>query len=167
MPEYKGRVKCAMTRLLMRPANLVLLLIVFDGGFTSAQDSRPNRIANPSPAVPTAWLTLAERSGFRKTPRYDEVVGYCKRLADASEWIDYQSFGMSPEGRSLPLVIVSKDRLFTPAAAQMRGQVALDDTLSKVQNIFEEKHMAVIVEGNDIVGIIGEIDMVQFLASKS
>ena len=53
------------------------------------------------------------------------------------------------------------------AATEMRGQVSLDDPLSKVQGIFEDKHMAVIVEDNEIVGIIGEIDMVGFLASKS
>ena len=53
------------------------------------------------------------------------------------------------------------------AATDLDGQVALDDPLSKVQRIFEEKNMAVVFEGSEIVGIIGEIDMVEYLAAKS
>ncbi len=55
----------------------------------------------------------------------------------------------------------------TKAATELRGHVSIDDPLSKVQKIFDDKHMAVVIEGNEIVGIIGEIDMVAFLAAKS
>jgi murein tripeptide amidase MpaA len=63
------------------------------------------------------WLTLYEKSNFLQTPRYEETISYCKRLAKASPWVRYTSFGKTPQGRDLPLVILSKERAFTPAEA--------------------------------------------------
>jgi cystathionine beta-synthase len=60
----------------------------------------------------------------------------------------------------------SEDAVIT-VATDLRGQVGFDDPLSKVQRVFDEKLMAVVVEGREIVGIIGEIDMVEYLAAKS
>ncbi|MER3522881.1 MAG: hypothetical protein C4326_02135, partial [Ignavibacteria bacterium] len=68
------------------------------------------------------WLTPYERSGFVRTPRYDETVAYCTRMAAASPWVHYTSFGVSPQGRALPLVILSKERLFDPRSAQASGK---------------------------------------------
>ena len=67
-------------------------------------------------------LTFYELSGYRKTPRYAETIDYCKRLAKASPWVKYRSFGVSPQGRELPLVIVSKERAFTPVRAAATGK---------------------------------------------
>lgn len=53
------------------------------------------------------------------------------------------------------------------AASELHGQVVLDDPLSRVQKVFEDKHVAVVVKDREIVGIIGEIDMVEYLAAKS
>jgi len=44
------------------------------------------------------WKTYYEKSGYLETPRYDETVEYCKRLASASPWAEFQSFGTSPQG---------------------------------------------------------------------
>jgi hypothetical protein len=63
------------------------------------------------------WTTEFERSGGDKTPRYDETLAYCRRLEGASRWIRVTSFGTSPQGRKLPLVILSKERAFDPATA--------------------------------------------------
>jgi murein tripeptide amidase MpaA len=63
------------------------------------------------------WKTYYEKSNYLKTPRYAETIEYCKRLAVASPWVRYESFGKSPQGRDLPLVILSKDKAFTPTAA--------------------------------------------------
>jgi hypothetical protein len=43
-------------------------------------------------------------------------------LDSASSWVRLASFGRSPQGRVLPLVIVSRDRAFTPAAARRTGK---------------------------------------------
>ncbi len=79
--------------------------------------------------VPKKWLTDYERSGRVRTPRYDETMAYARRLQEASPWIRVESFGRSPEGRDLPLIIVSKDRAFTPRAAAKTGK-----TIVLVQN---------------------------------
>ncbi|MCI0447102.1 M14 family metallopeptidase [bacterium] len=64
------------------------------------------------------WLIRAERTSFQETSRYDETVDYCKKLMAASPWIHYTTFGKSPEGRDLPLVIASREQLFTSEAAR-------------------------------------------------
>ncbi len=70
-------------------------------------------------AQPSAkkWLTDYELSGYKRTPRYAETMAYARRLEKASPWIHVESFGRSPEGRDLPLIIASKERAFTPSAA--------------------------------------------------
>ncbi|MBU0719413.1 MAG: hypothetical protein KJ749_14290 [Planctomycetes bacterium] len=86
----------------------------------AAEPLDPQTLPNPSRDVPAEWLTTAERTEFRQTPRYDETIEYCRRLANASDWIDLQSFGVSPEGRDLALVIASSDRAFTSAGDARR-----------------------------------------------
>ena len=60
-------------------------------------------------------LTYYELSGGKRTPRYNETIDYCLQLADASPMIHYTTFGVSPQGRDLPLLIVDKDGLTNPA----------------------------------------------------
>ncbi|KAA3610479.1 MAG: peptidase M14 [Calditrichaeota bacterium] len=55
------------------------------------------------------WKTYYEKSGFKETPHYAETIEYCKRLADASPMITYTTFGVSPQGRDLPLLIIDKN----------------------------------------------------------
>ena len=89
------------------------------------QPAETEQLKLPSANVPDEWLTLAERTAFVQTPRYDETVAYCRRLAAASPWLDYRSFGRSPEGRELPLMIASKDGAFTPEAARSAGRLVV------------------------------------------
>jgi Zinc carboxypeptidase len=72
--------------------------------------------------VPDAWRTHAERSNYRTTPNYQETLDYCRRLQSASPWVKLITYGTSGQGRSLPLLIVSKDRAFTPEAARRTGK---------------------------------------------
>ena len=53
------------------------------------------------------------------------------------------------------------------AAKPMQGEVALGDPLSKVQRIFDEENIAVVVDGERVIGIISKIDVVEFLAARS
>jgi hypothetical protein len=71
----------------------------------------------PQP-VPEPFLTVAERSDFRATSSYDETMDLLRRLAAESPHLHVTSFGTSGEGRPLPLVVLSKERAFTPEAAQ-------------------------------------------------
>lgn len=73
---------------------------------------------NDTPAAPPDWRTVAERTDYRETATYDETVAYCKRLEAASPLVHYTTFGTSPEGRPLPLLVLARDRAFTPEAAR-------------------------------------------------
>jgi len=80
-------------------------------------------LVSPSTNVPTEWLTTVEQSQFRKTPRYDETMAYCRRMADASPWVEYRSIGTSPEGRDMPVLIISSSNAFDPERAHADGKV--------------------------------------------
>jgi hypothetical protein len=82
-----------------------------------------------SQSIPGKWLTYYEQSGFKKTPRYDETMRYCRRLEKASPWIKVKTFGKSPEGRDLILVVASKDGVFDPKKA-----LKTDKAILLVQN---------------------------------
>jgi hypothetical protein len=73
--------------------------------------------------LPDQWRTRAERTDHEETGRYDEAVDFCRRLAAASPHAHFTSFGISGEGRALPLLILSKDRAFTPSAAAQSGKL--------------------------------------------
>jgi murein tripeptide amidase MpaA len=73
---------------------------------------------NPMPPVPPEWLTHAEKTDYRETPRYDATIEYSRRLDQASRLIKYESFGKSGEGRDLPLLLAAEGETFTPEAAR-------------------------------------------------
>jgi hypothetical protein len=52
-------------------------------------------------------LTYYEKSGYTSTPGYEETIQYAKTLANKSNLITYTTFGESPQGRQLPLLIIS------------------------------------------------------------
>jgi murein tripeptide amidase MpaA len=62
------------------------------------------------------WATPAERSGFTRTPRYDETVGWLKKLVADAPQLQLIPLGQSPEGRVLWMVAASQQRSFTPGA---------------------------------------------------
>ena len=52
------------------------------------------------------------------------------------------------------------------AASCLEGQVKMDDSLSAVQRVFDEHNVAVVIEQEDVVGVISKIDVVEFLAAR-
>lgn len=52
------------------------------------------------------------------------------------------------------------------AAKDLHGQVAVNDPLTKVQSIFDDNNVAVVVDESHVVGVISKIDVVQFLAAR-
>ena len=76
----------------------------------------------PAIATDDPRITLAERSGFVETGRYDEVVALCDTFArlhaDAVRCIE---FGTSPEGRPMQALIASRSGALDPAAAHAAG----------------------------------------------
>uniref|UniRef100_A0A832MK83 Peptidase M14 n=1 Tax=Eiseniibacteriota bacterium TaxID=2212470 RepID=A0A832MK83_UNCEI len=72
--------------------------------------------------VPPYWQTWAERTGYRQTSDHDATMRYVRQIEAGSRWVKVEIFGRSAQGRELPLVIVSKDRAFTPEAARATGK---------------------------------------------
>lgn len=105
-------------------SSLAAILFLF-GGFNILIFMQNTQAQSESKGVPADWQTYAEKSDYRQTPRYAETVAFSKKLAAASDWIVYKSFGKSGEGRDLPLLIASKDKTFTPEAARKKGKAII------------------------------------------
>lgn len=69
------------------------------------------------------WTTDYERSSYTRSPDYAATIDYCRRLSDASPWVEYTTFGVSPQGRDLPLLVVDRGGHFTPEAVRASGNV--------------------------------------------
>ena len=78
-----------------------------------------------SKAQDNTLTTFYEKSGYKETPSYDETVAYCKQLDQASPFILYTTFGTSPQGRKLPLLIIDGEGQFDPASARRSGKLVL------------------------------------------
>ncbi len=72
---------------------------------------------------PDRWITRFEASGGTETPRYDETVAFCQKLATSSPAITWSTFGKSAQGRDLPLLIIDRDGLNDPGAIRQRGRI--------------------------------------------
>lgn len=71
------------------------------------------------------FITPYEKSGYMETPRYAETLAYCQSLAKASPMIHYTTFGTSPLGRDLPLLIIDKNGNHTPERIRQSGNAVL------------------------------------------
>ncbi len=91
----------------------------------SMQNSYAAELTSPSVNVPSEWRTTVEKTQFRKTPRYDETLAYCKRLAEASPWVEYRSIGQSPEGRDILVLVVSSSGAFDPKSIHADGKAVV------------------------------------------
>lgn len=76
-------------------------------------------------AQDTTFQTFYEKSQFLKTPGYAETIEFCKKLDIASPILHYTTFGKSPEGRDLPLLIADRNGNFTPEAVRKSGNAVL------------------------------------------
>ncbi len=100
----------------------ITLLLICLNGVTYAQSKL---LESPSKNVPDIWQTKVELTDFRETPRYDETIAYYQRIAAESPWVKIESFGTSPQGRDLPLVIVAKDETFNSDTAHAKGKLVV------------------------------------------
>ena len=70
-----------------------------------------------------ALRTVAERSDYRATARYDDVMAWCRAFARATPNARLTELGRTAEGRSIPLVIVADPPVQTPAEAARSGKL--------------------------------------------
>ncbi len=52
------------------------------------------------------------------------------------------------------------------SAKTLEGKVSIDDPLTRVQTVFDENNVAVVVSDGKVAGIISKIDVVEFLAAR-
>ena len=69
-----------------------------------------------------ALKTVAERSEYRATARYDEVAAWCQAFAKSTPLAHLTELGHSSEGRSIPLVIVADPPVTIGRAGGAFGQ---------------------------------------------
>ena len=70
----------------------------------------------------TSLTTVAERSGFIETGRYEEVTTLCDAFARRyPKAVRCTTFGTTPEGRPMKALVASTSGALTPEQAQRRG----------------------------------------------
>lgn len=69
------------------------------------------------------FRTYSEETNFVKTPKFEQTRDFFHKLAEYSPMVHNTSFGTSPMGRELSLVIVDKDGLTTPEEIRAKGRV--------------------------------------------
>ena len=70
-------------------------------------------------------LTVAEKSNFKATSRFQEVVDFCNQLAKISPLVRQSVLGTTTEGRKLPLLILADPPISTPEEAQKSGKLVI------------------------------------------
>jgi hypothetical protein len=73
-------------------------------------------------AIAQDMPTPAETANFESTPSYDETLAFLKKVEAKLPEMKLTFYGTSAQGRPMPLVIVSKDKAFTPAEAARTGK---------------------------------------------
>lgn len=118
----------------MRTPGVALPLL--GSAVASVQDAKSTAILPPLPPwagatrallVPAGdpWITPAEKTALKTTPSYDETVAWLRQLVAKAPQLKLVSIGRSDEGRDVWMVIVSKERAFTPAALKKSGKPIL------------------------------------------
>ncbi len=78
-----------------------------------------------APAFSQDWLTWYEQHQKNQTPDYAHTLAFSKDLAEASPLLHYTTFGVSPQQRELPLLILDKDGHFTASQVHGAGKTVL------------------------------------------
>ena len=79
---------------------------------------------SPSPPA-DAFLTRAERTDYRETSSYADVVDFLQRAAASSPSVHYTTYGFTTEGRALPLAVVGDVADPAPASVRASGKTVV------------------------------------------
>ncbi|NWF48971.1 MAG: M14 family metallopeptidase [Ignavibacteriaceae bacterium] len=72
--------------------------------------------------IPPQWLTKFEKSGKTESPNYDQTLKYFQMFESFSPYVKIRSIGLSPQKREIKIIIVSKDKAFSPEKAKQTGK---------------------------------------------
>src|SRR5262249_48817807 len=76
-----------------------------------------------APAAAQGPRTVAESSESAPPSKHAEVIAFCEQLAKASPLVRLTDYGVSEEGRKLPLLIVADPPVTTPEEAARSGKL--------------------------------------------
>jgi hypothetical protein len=78
-----------------------------------------------APALAVEPRTVVEATGFARTSLYEEVVALVQQVAASSDLVAVTQLATTAEGRAVPLVILSRERVRTPAELRATGKPAV------------------------------------------
>jgi hypothetical protein len=111
-----------MVRVLTRAFIIVAAAACAVSGARTATTRAPLGAYPPRDLTSRRPLTRAEASGFLETSSYQDVMVFIEALRVKSNAIYVTSLGKSPQGKDLPLMIVSRPMVKTPAEARRLGR---------------------------------------------
>lgn len=80
-------------------------------------------IAGENPdLLPAQWLTVPERTAYRQTSTFDEVVQVIDALQAQTDLIHRETLLITQEGKDVPLLIVANPPINSPAQARASGK---------------------------------------------
>src|SRR5580658_3429736 len=114
----------------MLPSCLLALLLAQDpiAPHSASEPAAAKAAASLSASTkesPQNLLTTGEKTGWNDTAPYAEAVEISRRLERASKFVKVMDIGITPEGRTMIALVVSKDRAFTPEAAARTNKVVI------------------------------------------
>jgi hypothetical protein len=68
------------------------------------------------------WLTHFEKSNQLESPDYENTLKYFQKFVDSTPFVKIKTIGITPQGRELKVVVVSKDKAFIPDQAKKTGK---------------------------------------------
>jgi hypothetical protein len=68
------------------------------------------------------WLTHFEKSNQLESPDYENTLKYFQKFADKTPFVNIKTIGLTPQGRELKVIIVSKDKAFSAEQAKKTGK---------------------------------------------
>lgn len=74
---------------------------------------------------PEALILTPEKSNFVKTSTYQEVMSFLNAIDRESDQVTLTSMGKSPEGKDIPVAILSKDGITTHDQAKASGKLVI------------------------------------------
>jgi hypothetical protein len=107
-----------------RPLRRVVLAAACAAAGTFNVSAAPQHPASGPPAK--SPQTRAERTDYRETSRYDEVMAFIREVvASSPQTMRLTTFGYTFEGKPLPLVIVGRVSAATPEAVKQSGKTRI------------------------------------------
>lgn len=111
-----------------------------------------------------AWQTTAERTAFRQTGTYAEAVEFCSRLDKASENAVVVKMGLSPQGREMVALILSKEPGFRSGKSANKPVVLVQNGIHSGEIEGKDACMMLardMVVGNaPLSGLLDEVNLV-------